>query len=52
MSGATVLKHEGVVPPWPWNAWVMSIPPSKKSGDTTVLPTLEPFAVSQLVVTS
>src|SRR5436190_742742 len=33
VSGATVLKHEGVVPPWPWNAWVMSIPPSKKSGD-------------------
>src|SRR4029079_15879785 len=51
VSGATVLKHEGVVPPWPWNASVMSIPPSKKSGDPTVLPTLEPFAVSQSVVT-
>src|SRR4029079_3026889 len=52
VSGATVLKHEGVVPPWPWNAWVMSIPPSKKSGDEIVWPTLEPSAVSQFVVTA
>ena len=39
MSGTVVVKHEGVVPAWPENAAVMSIPPSKKSGDTIVLPT-------------
>jgi len=34
-----VLKHEGTVPPAPSNTFVMSIPPSKKSGGTTVCPT-------------
>src|SRR5207247_905256 len=39
VSGTNVLKHRGVVPPALLNACVMSIPPSKKSGGTTVLPT-------------
>ena len=34
-----VLKHEGTVPPAPSNTFVISIPPSKKSGGTTVCPT-------------
>src|SRR4029079_8866600 len=50
VSARNVLKHDGTVLPTPSNASVRLMPPSKKSGGTTVCPTLVPFEVSHSVV--
>src|SRR5262245_60109073 len=39
-----VLKHDGAGVPVPWNAFVRSIPPSKKSGGTILFRPIPPVA--------